>query len=101
MTTKKANKKSLEVHPSHKKQTQRLNRIEGQIRGVGKMIEEKRYCPDILIQIDASISALRSLQASILETHMRHCVKEAIESRNENDTESKIEELMEIFRRHI
>ena len=56
----------------------RLNRIEGQVRGISKMIEDDRYCGDILIQLSAIISSIKSLSLKILEKHLKHCVKNNI-----------------------
>ena len=53
----------------------RLNRIEGQVRGISKMIEEDRYCGDVLIQLSAISSSIESLSLKILEKHLKHCVK--------------------------
>ena len=62
------------THPDHIKQISRLNRVSGQLEGVKKMIEGQRYCPDILKQLKAARSAIKSLENSILETHLVNCV---------------------------
>ena len=67
-------------HPDHSKEISRLNRISGQIEGVKKMIEERRYCPDILTQLRAVSSATKSLEASVLEAHLGSCVADAFKS---------------------
>ena len=87
--------------PNHKADLHRLNRIVGQIEGIRRMIEEGRYCPDILIQTKAVTSAVRSLEASLLERHLNHCVRSAFQSEDENESEAKLLELMEIFRSRI
>ncbi|MGN2391906.1 metal-sensitive transcriptional regulator [Pelomicrobium sp. G1] len=74
----------------------RLNRIEGQVRGVARMIEEDRYCVDILIQISALRSALDAVAMQLLEDHTQGCVKTAIRS---GDGEAAIAELMEVVRK--
>lgn len=84
-------------HPDHSKQLARLNRISGQIEGIKKMIQDNRYCPDILMQISAVRSALKSLEANILEPHIRCCVKKAIGSSSNSAQEKAIGELLEIF----
>ena len=84
--------------PSHKADLHRLKRIIGQIEGIGRMIEEGRYCPDILIQTKAVTSAVRSLEASLLERHLNHCVRSAFQSEDESESQAKLSELMEIFR---
>ena len=78
----------------------RLNRISGQVAGVKKMIEEHRHCPDILTQLRAIRSAVKGLEASILERHLAHCVAQAITSGDEENAAKKIEELKEIFKRY-
>ena len=74
----------------------RLKRIEGQVRGIQKMIEEDRYCVDILVQISAIKNALQKVAFPLLEVHTRGCVVDAIS--NQDGEQEKIEELMEVFR---
>jgi CsoR family transcriptional regulator, copper-sensing transcriptional repressor len=77
----------------------RLHRIEGQVRGIEKMVEENRYCIDILTQIAAVNTALESLALKILEEHVRHCVAGALMSGDEADATTKTEELLEAVQR--
>ncbi len=86
--------------PSHTADLARVNRLGGQITGVKKMIEEHRHCPDILTQLRAIRSAVKGLEASILERHLAHCVAQAITSGDEENAAKKIEELKEIFKRY-
>ena len=79
----------------HGNQLPRLSKIEGQIKGIKKMIEEKRYCMDILIQIKSVTSALSKVRNNILKEHMQHCVKESLLSDSESDAQDKINELAE------
>ncbi|RDI45546.1 metal-sensing transcriptional repressor [Falsibacillus pallidus] len=72
----------------------RLKRIEGQVRGIQKMVEDDRYCVDILIQLSAINAAMKKVGMNLLENHTRHCVKGAIEAGN---GDSSIEELMKVF----
>src|SRR5437867_2004721 len=72
----------------------RLHRIEGQVRGVEKMVEEDRYCIDILTQIAAVNTALESLAFNILDDHVNHCVAGALASGDEADAEEKTRELL-------
>lgn len=74
----------------------RLKRVEGQVRGVQKMIEEDRYCVDILSQIAAIKSAMNNVGLHLLEEHTKHCVTDAI---NDGDGNESIEELMEVFKK--
>lgn len=76
----------------------RLKRIEGQVRGIQKMVEEDRYCADILIQLTAISSALKQVGVTILEKHTHHCVADAI---NSGEGGEAIEELMKIVNQLI
>lgn len=87
------------THPDHSKEISRLNRISGQIEGVKKMIEERRYCPDILTQLRAVASATKSLEASILEAHIGSCVADAFKSDKVEEQKEKISELVKLFKR--
>ena len=77
----------------------RLHRIEGQVRGVEKTVEEDRYCIDILTQISAVNTALEALALKILDGHVRHCVAGALASGDEADAQTKAEELLEAVQR--
>lgn len=78
----------------------RLRRAEGQIRGISKMIENKKYCIDIFQQISAVIGALKSINIAILENHLNTCVKHTILSKNERQIKQKIKELIDIYKRY-
>ena len=92
---KECKKSTYRTEEEKKKLEKRLNIIEGQIRGVKKMIEEDRYCADILMQISAINKALESVENSILESHISSCVVREIKAGN---TEI-IQEVMELIRR--
>jgi DNA-binding FrmR family transcriptional regulator len=77
----------------------RLHRIEGQVRGVERMVEDDRYCIDILTQISAVNTALESLAFRILDEHVNHCVTGAIASGDQADAETKTRELLEAVHR--
>lgn len=77
----------------------RLSRIEGQVRGLGRMVEEDRYCIDVITQIAAVRAALAKVEEDILQDHIGHCVEHAIVSGNPAEQRQKIAELMEILRR--
>jgi DNA-binding FrmR family transcriptional regulator len=77
----------------------RLHRIEGQVRGIERMVENDRYCIDILTQISAATTALESLALQILDDHIRHCVAGALASGDEADANAKVEELLEAVKR--
>ena len=79
--------------------TKRLQRIEGQVRGLARMVEDDRYCIDIVTQISAVRAALRRVEEEVLRDHVAHCVEGAIASGNRADQRKKIAELMEVFGR--
>ena len=78
----------------------RLSRIEGQVRGIARMVEEDRYCIDILNQMQAIKSALRKVEEEILKGHAAHCVAHAIKSGDAKDQTEKFSELVELFGRY-
>lgn len=88
-----------EIYPNHENQLQRLNKIQGQMNGIRKMIEEQRYCIDIVSQIKAVTSALKQVQMGVLEKHIHHCVVEAVNSRKPENFEEKVEELITVLSR--
>ena len=85
------------AHADHSVEKKRLNRIRGQLDGIDRMIDERRYCVDIITQIKAAKSALQSLEKAVLETHLRGCVRAAFSSKNAFDIEEKINEIMDVI----
>jgi DNA-binding FrmR family transcriptional regulator len=77
----------------------RLNRIEGQVRGLSRMVDEDRYCIDIVTQISAVRAALRRVEEEVLKDHVAHCVEHAITSGDKADQRRKITELMAVIER--
>jgi DNA-binding FrmR family transcriptional regulator len=77
----------------------RLSRIEGQVRGLGRMVEDDRYCIDIVTQIAAVRAALRRAEEEILREHVAHCVEHAISSGDKADQRRKVAELMDVMGR--
>jgi len=77
----------------------RLQRIEGQVRGLSRMVEEDRYCIDVVTQISAVRAALRRAEEEILRDHVAHCVEDAIKSGDKTAQRRKIAELMEVVGR--
>jgi DNA-binding FrmR family transcriptional regulator len=77
----------------------RLHRIEGQVRGVERMVEDDRYCIDVLTQIAAVNTALESLAFKVLDDHVNHCVTDALSSGNPKEAAAKSKELMEAVQR--
>jgi DNA-binding FrmR family transcriptional regulator len=74
----------------------RLRRIEGQMRGLQKMVEEERYCADVLTQVASAQEALRGVSRSLLQNHLRHCATEAIRSDEPGRAEAMYDELLEL-----
>ena len=77
----------------------RLGRIEGQVRGIARMVEEDRYCIDIVTQISAARAALRKLEEEVLRDHVAHCVEHAIAAGSKAEQRQKVSELMEVISR--
>lgn len=99
---KKKKKQSVGLgNPKHSKELNKLKRARGQIEGIIGMIEDQRYCPEILIQIRAAKSALQSVEHSVLKTHLEHCVHDAFKSKGSRDIDTKIHELIKMMSRHI
>jgi len=88
-----------EQFPDHQNQLVRLAKIEGQIKGIRKMIEERRYCMDIVQQIKAVTSGLKQVQMGVLEKHVHHCVMEAVASRDHDLFAEKVDEIMTVIAR--
>jgi DNA-binding FrmR family transcriptional regulator len=91
--------------PKHSKTSQkdstlkRLSRIEGQVRGIARMLEADRYCIDVVTQIGAVRAALRRVEEEILRDHVAHCVEHAITSGDKSDQRRKVAELMDVMAR--
>ena len=77
----------------------RLSRFEGQVRGLGRMIDEDRYCIDIVTQLSAVRAALRRVEEEVLHDHVAHCVEHAIASGNAGEQRRKVAELMDVLAR--
>jgi DNA-binding FrmR family transcriptional regulator len=77
----------------------RLHRIEGQVRGIARMVEDDRYCIDVVTQVSAVRAALRRVEDEILRDHVGHCVEHAIASGDKADQRRKVAELMDVVTR--
>ncbi|MDO9555597.1 MAG: metal-sensitive transcriptional regulator [Atribacterota bacterium] len=77
----------------------RLKKIEGQVKGLGRMVENGEYCVDILQQISAVSGALKAVGLIILENHVNTCVRQAMVSRDDQEVKNKVEELIEIYKK--
>jgi len=86
-------------HPDHTRELHRINRIAGQIEGIRRMVAGREYCPEIITQIQATRAALKALAAVILDKHLEMCVREALSSNDEREAKTKIDELVELFRK--
>jgi DNA-binding FrmR family transcriptional regulator len=78
----------------------RLRRVEGQVRGVQKMVEEDRYCPDVLVQMSAIHESLRAVERILMKDHLQHCATEALRSGDDKQAQRTYNELTELFYRH-
>ncbi|HEY7083170.1 MAG TPA: metal-sensitive transcriptional regulator [Hyphomicrobiaceae bacterium] len=78
---------------------QRLNRIEGQVRGLTRMVQEGRYCIDIVTQLSAARAALRRVEHEVLRDHIGHCVREAMQSEDLRKQDRTIQELIDVLAR--
>lgn len=86
-------------HARHLGQLARLRRIEGQVRGLTRMVEEERYCVDILTQLRAVRAALKCVEEGVLRDHVEHCVGEAIRSGDRDEQRRKVDELLDVIGR--
>ena len=85
-------------NPDHSDTLYALRRIEGQVRGVQKMIEDRKYCIDILTQISAIKGALSRVEEKILEKHFRNCVTKAVTGSSEKQRQQKMDEILKLIR---
>jgi DNA-binding FrmR family transcriptional regulator len=94
-------RKAVAVDPEIRKANlRRLRRIEGQVRGLQKMVEENRYCADILTQISSVQEALRSVGRELMRNHLRHCAAAAIRAGSPEEAEAMYDELLDLFHRN-
>jgi CsoR family transcriptional regulator, copper-sensing transcriptional repressor len=99
---KPVERQAVAVDPEIKQSNiKRLLRIEGQIRGLQKMVDEERYCADIIVQIASVQEALRGVSRALTQNHLRHCATEAIRSGDEKRMSEQYEELLELIYRHL
>ena len=86
-------------HAGHASQLERLRKIEGQAGGLVRMVEEGRYCADILTQIRATRAALRRVEEAVLREHVEHCLARALTSGDRREQRAKVDELLEVVGR--
>ena len=95
-------RKAVAVDPEIKSANlNRLRRIEGQIRGLQKMVEEDRYCPDILIQISSVQEALRGVGRALMRNHLQHCATDALTKGSREQAGQTYDELLELIYRYL
>ena len=86
-------------HPNHEDKIKRLHRISGQLNGIIKMINDKKYCVDILQQTRAVTAAIKSVEQLILKDHMNACVSSAMKSNKKSDQDKKIDEVLNLIKK--
>jgi len=89
----------MEQNPNHEDNIVALKRIEGQVRGVQRMIEDREYCIDILNQIHAVKGALARVEEKILQKHFQHCLTTAIMGSSEKEKQQKLDEILKLINR--
>jgi DNA-binding FrmR family transcriptional regulator len=95
-------RKAVAVDPEIKQSNlKRLRRIEGQIRGLHKMVEDERYCADIIVQIASVQEALRGVSRSLMQNHLRHCTTDAIRNGSVEQAAAQYDEILELIYRHL
>src|SRR5216684_3524259 len=95
-------RKAIGVDPGLKAANQnRLRRIEGQVRGLQKMVEEDRYCADIITQVASVQEALRGVARNLMKNHLHHCAAKALKSGKKAETAAMYDELLELIYAHL
>jgi DNA-binding FrmR family transcriptional regulator len=94
-------RKAVTVDPAIKSSNlKRLRRIEGQVRGLARMVEADRYCPDIMVQISSVHEALRAVGRGLMRNHLKHCASQAIRKGTASEAEATYDELMSLIYKH-
>ena len=91
--------KTIPHSTTHTEALKRIGRIAGQVQGIRRMVEEQKYCIDIITQIQAARSALRAVELQILQKHMRHCVSAAFTSGSPKAADEKMNELLRVMKK--
>jgi DNA-binding FrmR family transcriptional regulator len=100
-TSSRPRRKAIAVSPGVRASNlKRLRRIEGQVRGLQKMVEEDRYCPDIIAQVASVQQALRGVARALMRNHLHHCASQAI-AKGPNEAEVMYDELLDTIYRHL
>ena len=90
---------SNEIHPCHKDQLSKINRAAGQVDAIKKMINDGRYCVDIMVQIKAARSALKAVELAVLQKHMASCLSDAVRSGKDEENQ-KISEIINLLKKY-
>lgn len=98
MVARKSARRQSMQHPDHTEELPRLKRIIGQLEGVKRMVEDRRYCPDIIQQLRAANSAIKALEIEILKGHLGSCIRDSAKSDSKSDFDAKLEELLNIIK---
>ena len=85
------------MHANRDPALKRLKRLEGQVRGIARMVEEDRYCVDVLTQIAAARAALKGVERLVIEDHAAHCIEDALASGDRDDQRAKFTELLDLL----
>ena len=85
----------------HSSLTPKLNRVEGQLGGIKKMIKDQRNCPEIIQQVRATRKALASIEAVLIESHIRCCIQKTFEGKSQKAKNEKLEEVIRLFKTSI
>jgi len=95
-------RKAVAVEPDIKQANlRRLRRIEGQIRGLQKMVDDERYCADIVVQVASVQEALRGVAKSLMRNHLHHCAAQAIRQGTEKEASAMYDELLDLIYKHL
>lgn len=102
MSSHEHHEHAVAVDPEIKESNlKRLRRIEGQIRGLQKMVEEDRYCADIIVQVASVQEALRGVARQLMRNHLQHCAAKSIREGNEEDAKEMYNELLDLIYKHL
>lgn len=90
----------MSMHPCHKNQISKINRAVGQLEAVKRMIDDGKYCVDIMSQLRAARNAVKTIELGVLETHMAACVADACSSKDENLKKERIAEIIALLKKY-
>lgn len=90
----------MSEYPCHKTQIAKINRVVGQLEAVKRMIDDGKYCPDIMSQLRAARNAVKAIELGVLETHMSACVSDAIAQKNKNLKDERLREIMSLLKKY-